>query len=188
MVGVDLYRDVPVNCFSVDDWNSINVPPHEDYEELEGEEIETGAGGFAFRHQPNRFLYWRIQGTQVDLVEHSLQGDLTENALSLQFSVPLVPYVRIIEEMQPAHGPHAQVSLFLLTQNNRLYRFYFRHPSAIPRQVSDSLPLPTRHDVHTLDSRVVPSDRSSVRRRLSASTWRWWVGWPLTLPLSVLIA
>ena len=128
------FRDVPISSFSFDEWNTLEVPPAEDYDvnmhEEEFDELQ-GGGGYQYLHLDHRFIIWRIQGNEIELVETSTKDSLHESNLRLSFSQSLLPNLCIVEDENDS-----AIYLFAVTIHNRLYRLSFPHPSSMDRRVS----------------------------------------------------
>ena len=129
-----IYRDLPVDCFACDNWNTVEVDYNVQRDSMEDDqdESECAAGGFSYQRFSHRFILWRINGRTLELVEYSTEDNLSDNALRLQFSEPLVSQICFVEEI--ASG-NPSVYMFAITTQNQLFRFNFSHPSIIPRRV-----------------------------------------------------
>ncbi|KAJ7380496.1 hypothetical protein OS493_008958 [Desmophyllum pertusum] len=90
-------------------------------------------GGYAYRESGNidsvtrnRFIYWRITDNVLELVEESLDSNLTGNCLELQFvDGVLLPAVCIFET-----STHVIV---LAATTNSVHRIVFSHPDRLRR-------------------------------------------------------
>ena len=91
-----------------------------------GESIESrphlSAGGYSYTlKNDHRFIIWRVNGNQLELVEQSLVYKLSNNCKRIHFkNAMIIP--RVFVHMEETSNPNIQV---LVATTSKLYRFIF---------------------------------------------------------------
>ena len=91
-----------------------------------GESIESrphlSAGGYSYTlKNDHRFIIWRVNGNQLELVEQSLVYKLSDNCKRIHFkNAMIIP--RVFVHMEETSNPNIQV---LVATTSKLYRFIF---------------------------------------------------------------
>ncbi|VVC29726.1 Hypothetical protein CINCED_3A012622 [Cinara cedri] len=80
-----IYRQVVTENFQSKEWKEILVNPEGVSATFHDENTLPRSGGHCFKDIPNRFIYWRVLCDKLELVEHSLDINLTENQVRIQF-------------------------------------------------------------------------------------------------------
>jgi nuclear pore complex protein Nup160 len=80
-----IYRQVVTEHFQSNEWKEILINPEGASTTLRDESTLPRSGGHCFKDIPNRFLFWRVLYDKLELVEHSLDTNLTENQVRIHF-------------------------------------------------------------------------------------------------------
>lgn len=80
-----IYRQVVTEHFQSGEWREILINPEGASTTLRDESTLPRSGGHCFKDIPNRFLFWRVLYDKLELVEHSLDTNLTENQIRIHF-------------------------------------------------------------------------------------------------------
>lgn len=79
------YRQVVTEHFQSNEWREILINPEGASTTLRDESTLPRSGGHCFKDIPNRFIFWRVLYDKLELVEHSLDTNLTENQVRIHF-------------------------------------------------------------------------------------------------------
>ncbi|XP_050427595.1 uncharacterized protein LOC126837691 [Adelges cooleyi] len=80
-----VYRQVVTEHFQSNSWREILINPEGASTTLRDESTLPRSGGHRFKDIPNRFLFWRVLYDKLELIEHSLDSNLTENQVRIHF-------------------------------------------------------------------------------------------------------
>lgn len=80
-----IYRQVVTEHFQSNEWKEILINPEGASTTLRDESTLPRSGGHCFKDIPNRFIFWRVLYDKLELVEHSLDTNLTENQVRIHF-------------------------------------------------------------------------------------------------------
>lgn len=80
-----IYRQVVAEHFQSSEWKEILINPEGASTTLRDESTLPRSGGHCFKDIPNRFIFWRVLYDKLELVEHSLDINLTENQVRIHF-------------------------------------------------------------------------------------------------------
>lgn len=80
-----VYRQVVTEHFQSNEWKEILINPEGASTTLRDESTLPRSGGHCFKDIPNRFIFWRVLYDKLELVEHSLDTNLTENQVRIHF-------------------------------------------------------------------------------------------------------
>ncbi|VVC32071.1 Hypothetical protein CINCED_3A016039 [Cinara cedri] len=80
-----IYRQVVTEHFQSNEWREILINPEGASTTLRDESTLPRSGGHCFKDIPNRFIFWRVLYDKLELVEHSLDTNLTENQVRIHF-------------------------------------------------------------------------------------------------------
>ncbi|CAI6373079.1 unnamed protein product [Macrosiphum euphorbiae] len=80
-----IYRQVVTEQFQSNEWREILINPEGASTTLRDESTLPRSGGHCFKDIPNRFIFWRVLYDKLELVEHSLDMNLTENQVRIHF-------------------------------------------------------------------------------------------------------
>ncbi|KAL5239102.1 hypothetical protein ACI65C_006512 [Semiaphis heraclei] len=80
-----VYRQVITEDFQSNQWKEILINPEGASTTLRNESTLPQSGGYCFKDIPNHFIFWRVLYDKLELVEHSLDTNLTENQLRIHF-------------------------------------------------------------------------------------------------------
>lgn len=81
----NIYRQVVSEHFQSNEWKEILINPEGASTTLRDESTLPRSGGHCFKDIPNRFIFWRVLYDKLELVEHSLDTNLTENQMRIHF-------------------------------------------------------------------------------------------------------
>lgn len=81
----DIYRQVVPKHFQSNEWKEILINPEGASTTLRDESTLPRSGGHCFKDIPNRFIFWRVLYDKLELIEHSLDINLTENQVRIHF-------------------------------------------------------------------------------------------------------
>lgn len=115
-----------------ENWRDI-TPFGSETSSFQGQEIVGSGFSYKFsasshaRAFRNRFIVWRIIGSTLELIEHSLDYTLSENAVRIHFKYPLLNNICIFDNRD---GAEPCICIFVATQGKTLHRFVFPHPSS----------------------------------------------------------
>lgn len=80
-----IYKQVVTEHFQSNDWKEILINPEGASTTLRDESTLPRSGGHCFKDIPNRFIFWRVLYDKLELIEHSLDTNLTENQVRIHF-------------------------------------------------------------------------------------------------------
>jgi len=80
-----IYRQVVTEHFQSNEWREILINPEGASTTLRDESTLPRSGGHCFKDIPNRFIFWRVLYDKLELVEYSLDMNLTENQVRIHF-------------------------------------------------------------------------------------------------------
>lgn len=80
-----VYRQVVAKHFQSNEWKEILINPEGASTTLRDESTLPRSGGHCFKDIPNRFIFWRVLYDKLELIEHSLDINLTENQVRIHF-------------------------------------------------------------------------------------------------------
>ncbi|KAG5881796.1 hypothetical protein JTB14_037092 [Gonioctena quinquepunctata] len=126
------YREVVPDQTVVDNWKEITLTTGGTQSTLQDIKVAEKANGFCYEdstkhHTRNRFIYWRINYDVLELVEHSLDVNLTGNRLRYRFTdTPILDGVSI-------HETYENVIVLIPTVCS-VHRLIFPHPDRFHRQ------------------------------------------------------
>lgn len=81
----NIYRQVVPEHFQSNEWKEILINPEGASTTLRDESTLPRSSGHCFKDIPNRFIFWRVLYDKLELVEHSLDTNLTENQVRIHF-------------------------------------------------------------------------------------------------------
>ncbi|XP_072022544.1 nuclear pore complex protein Nup160-like [Amphiura filiformis] len=114
-------------------WKELTITTGATQGTLQDVNLPDSAGGFSYRDSAkvnavtrNRFIYWRSSQDTVELVELSLDYNLSGNAVRLRFpDAPILPRVSI-------HETHSHVVVLVATIHS-VHRLVVPHPNKLHR-------------------------------------------------------
>jgi nuclear pore complex protein Nup160 len=80
-----IYRQIVTEHFQSNEWKEILINPEGAPTTLRDESTLPRSGGHCFKDIPNRFIFWRVLYDKLELIEHSLDINLTENQVRILF-------------------------------------------------------------------------------------------------------
>ncbi|KAF0738385.1 nuclear pore complex protein Nup160-like [Aphis craccivora] len=80
-----IYRQVVTEHFQSNEWREILINPEGTSTTLRNESTLPQSGGHCFKDIPNRFVFWCVLYDKLELVEYSLDMNLTENQVRIHF-------------------------------------------------------------------------------------------------------
>lgn len=80
-----IYQQVVAEHLQSNEWREILINPEGASTTLRDESTLPRSGGHCFKDIPNRFIFWRVLYDKLELVEHSLDSNLTENQVRIHF-------------------------------------------------------------------------------------------------------
>lgn len=84
-ISSPIYRQVVAEHFQSNEWKEILINPEGASTTLRDESTLPRSGGHRFKDIPNRFIFWRVLYDKLELIEHSLDTNLTENQVRIHF-------------------------------------------------------------------------------------------------------
>ncbi|XP_077978944.1 nuclear pore complex protein Nup160 homolog [Glandiceps talaboti] len=136
MAAPSSYMEVPFNNLESLRWKELTVHTEVPQSILKDIKVCDSGGGYGYKDSikintpsSNRFIYWHTKQDAVELVELSLDHNLSGNAVRLQFpDSPALPGVSI-------HETRSNV-IILLTTVSSVHRLVLPHPNKLQRSVS----------------------------------------------------
>ncbi|XP_064599845.1 nuclear pore complex protein Nup160-like [Liolophura sinensis] len=127
------FREVTVTPSVSPRWRDINANTGGSVSTLQDIKVPDTSGGYAYRDSScagsptrNRFLYWRTSNDVLELVEESLDLNLSLNHVRCRFQdTPILGGITV-------HEQHGNVVLLLVTVAS-VHRLIFPHPSKLQR-------------------------------------------------------
>ncbi|KAJ8978445.1 hypothetical protein NQ317_017648 [Molorchus minor] len=126
------YREVIPDQTSLENWKKIALSTGGTQSTLQDIKVAERANGFCYEdstkhHTRNRFIYWRINYDILELVEHSLDVNLSGNRIGYKFKdTPILDGVSIHEV--------AENVIVLVPTVCSIHRLIFSHPDRFHRQ------------------------------------------------------
>ncbi|XP_072392736.1 nuclear pore complex protein Nup160 homolog [Diabrotica undecimpunctata] len=126
------YREVIPDQTVFENWKEISLTTGGTQSTLQDIKVAERANGFAYEdstkhHTRNRFIYWRINYDVLELVEHSLDINLTANRVRYKFTdTPILDGVSI-------HETYENIIVLVPTVCS-IHRLIFPHPDRFHRQ------------------------------------------------------
>ncbi|CAH1156010.1 unnamed protein product [Phaedon cochleariae] len=126
------YREVIPDQSISDNWKEITLTTGGTQSTLQDIKVAEKANGFCYEdstkhHTRNRFIYWRINYDVLELVEHSLDINLTGNRVRYRFTdTPILDGVSL-------HETYENVIVLVPTVCS-VHRLIFPHPDRFHRQ------------------------------------------------------
>ncbi|KAJ8959900.1 hypothetical protein NQ318_011637 [Aromia moschata] len=126
------YREVIPDQASSENWKEITLSTGGTQSTLQDIKVAERANGFCYEdstkyHTRNRFIYWRINYDILELVEYSLDVNLTGNRIRYKFKdTPILDGISIHETMENI--------IVLVPTVCSVHRLIFSHPDKFHRQ------------------------------------------------------
>ncbi|CAH1112722.1 unnamed protein product [Psylliodes chrysocephalus] len=126
------YREVIPDQTVFENWREITLTTGGTQSTLQDIKVAERANGFCYEdstkhHTRNRFIYWRINYDVLELVEHSLDVNLTANRVRYRFiDTPILDGVSI-------HETYENIIVLVPTVCS-VHRLIFPHPDRFHRQ------------------------------------------------------
>ncbi|XP_074031669.1 nuclear pore complex protein Nup160 isoform X2 [Leptinotarsa decemlineata] len=126
------YREITPDQTVSDNWKEITLTTGGTQSTLQDIKVAERANGFCYEdstkhHTRNRFIYWRINYDILELVEHSLDVNLTANRVRYRFTdTPILDGVSIYETYENV--------IVLVPTVCSVHRLIFPHPERFHRQ------------------------------------------------------
>ncbi|XP_050524579.1 nuclear pore complex protein Nup160 [Daktulosphaira vitifoliae] len=126
-----IYRQVVTEHFQSNNWRDILINPEGASTTLRDESTLPRSGGYRFKDIPNRFLFWRVLYDKLELVEHSLDTNLTENQVRIHFrdSPVLDSGISVYETSESV--------VLLVPTACSCHRFSFPRPNCIDNEIQN---------------------------------------------------
>ncbi|XP_019873892.2 nuclear pore complex protein Nup160 homolog isoform X2 [Aethina tumida] len=132
------YREVIPDQNVLDSWKEITLTTGGTQSTLQDIKVAEKANGYCYEdstktHTRNRFIYWRINNDVLELVEHSLDINLTGNRIRYKIvDTPILDGVSIHESIDNV--------IVLVPTVCSVHRLVFPHPDRFYRQNDVSTP------------------------------------------------
>ncbi|XP_018568434.1 nuclear pore complex protein Nup160 homolog isoform X2 [Anoplophora glabripennis] len=126
------YREVISDQTLLENWREITLSTGGTQSTLQDIKVAERANGFCYEdstkhHTRNRFIYWRINYDVLELVEHSLDVNLTGNRVRYRFiDTPILDGISV-------HETYENVIVLVPTVCS-VHRLIFPHPDRFHRQ------------------------------------------------------
>nr|CAH7729258.1 unnamed protein product [Callosobruchus chinensis] len=126
------YREIIPDQTALDNWKEITLTTGGTQSTLQDIKVAERANGFCYENSEkhytrNRFIYWRINYDVLELVEHSLDINLTNNRVRYKFTdTPILDGVSI-------HETHTNIVILVPTVCS-VHSLVFPHPERFHKQ------------------------------------------------------
>ncbi|XP_070567013.1 nuclear pore complex protein Nup160-like [Ptychodera flava] len=135
------YMEVPLNNLEILRWKELTVNTEAPQSVLKDSKVTESAGGYGYKDSckmntpsSNRFIYWHTNQDVVELVELSLDHNLSGNTVRLHFpDAPVLPGIHI-------HESRTNVVILISTLTS-VHRLVFAHPNKLQRSVPLTTPV-----------------------------------------------
>ncbi|KAF5272220.1 hypothetical protein FQA39_LY01302 [Lamprigera yunnana] len=127
------YREVIPDQTLPDVWKEVTLNTGGTQSTLQDIKVAEKANGYSYKsfsrhHTSNRFIYWRINNDVLELVEQSLDVNLTGNKIRYRFiDTPILDGISIYETLGHV--------IILVPTVCSVHRLMFPHPDTLHRQV-----------------------------------------------------
>ncbi|CAG9862053.1 unnamed protein product [Phyllotreta striolata] len=125
------YREVTPEQIDYENWKEITLTTGGTQSTLQDIKVAERANGYCYKDSTkhctrNRFIYWRINHNVLELVEHSLDINLTGNRIRYKFDTPILDGVSIHEILDNV--------VILVPTVCSVHRLIFPHPNIFHAQ------------------------------------------------------